>query len=143
LGTSGTSGITGTSGTSGAGTVTNTNIASITYIIDGGGSAITTGVKGDLEIPFGCTINSWTLVGDQAGSIQIDVWKDSYANFPPTVADTITGTEKPLLSSATKNQDLTLSTWTTSITAGDTLRFNVDSASTVTRVTLSIKVTKT
>jgi hypothetical protein len=59
------------------------------------------------------------------------------------VADTITGTEKPLLSSATKNQDLTLSTWTTSITAGDTLRFNVDSATTVTRVTLSIKVTKT
>jgi len=70
----------------------------------------------------------------------IDVWKDTYANFPPTVADTITGTEKPTLSSASKNQDLTLSTWTTSITAGDWLRFNVDSASTVTRIALSIMV---
>ena len=72
----------------------------------------------------------------------IDVWKDTYANFPPTVADTIAGSEKPTLSSAIKNEDLTLTTWTTSVTTGDIIGFNVDSASTVTRVTLSIKITK-
>lgn len=112
-------------------------------IIDGGGSAITTGVKGDIEVPFGCTITAWEVLADQSGSIVIDVWKDTYANFPPTVADTITGSEKPTLSSATKNQDTNLTTWTTSVSAGDILRFNVDSATTVTRVTLSITVTRT
>src|SRR6185436_12001145 len=32
------------------------SIASITYVIDGGGVALTPGIKGDLEIPFACQI---------------------------------------------------------------------------------------
>lgn len=127
----------------GTGTTNDTKVSNINFIIDGGGSAITTGIKGDIEIPFACTINSWTILADQSGSIVVDVWKDTYANFPPTVADTITGTEKPTLSSAAKNQDLSLSSWTTSVAADDILRFNVDSITTVTRVTVAIKVTRT
>lgn len=117
-------------------------ITTLTFIIDGGGSAITTGQKGHLEIPFACTILGWTILADVSGSIVVDVWKDTYANFPPTVADTIAGTEKPTLASVQKNQDLALATWTTLINAGDILAFNVDSAATVTRVTLSLKVRK-
>jgi len=109
--------------------------------IDGAGSAITTGIKGYITIPFGMTITGWTILADQVGSIVIDVWKDTYANFPPTVADTIAGSEKPTLSSAQKNQDLTLTTWTTSIAAGDVLGFKVDSVSTVNRVTLILQGT--
>jgi len=115
----------------------------ITFIIDGSGSAITTGEKGDLTIPFACTINEWTLLADQSGSIVVDIWKDTYANYPPTVADTITGSAKPTISSSTKGQSSTLTGWTTTITAGDCLAFNVDSASTVQRVTLSLKFTRT
>lgn len=117
-------------------------VSSFGITIDGGGSAITTGVKGFISVPYACTINSWDIFADQSGSIVIDVWKDTYANFPPTVADTIAGSEKPTLSSAQKNQDLTLSTWTTAVTAGDTIGYNVDSATTVTRVTVIIKCTK-
>jgi len=133
----------GTGGGLTAGDIANTKIATITFVIDGGGSAITTGIKGDLEIPFACAINRVTLLADPSGSIVVDIWKDTYANYPPTVADTITASAKPTLSSATKAQDSTLTGWTTAIAAGDTLRFNVDSAATVTRVTLSLKVTKT
>ena len=110
--------------------------------IDGAGSAITTGVKGFITIPFDCTITGWDIVADQSGSIVIDVWKDTYANFPPTVADTIAGTEKPTLSSAQKNQDTSLSSWTTTVTAGDVIGFSVDSATTVTRVTLTVRTTR-
>lgn len=115
----------------------------ITCVFDGMGSAIASGSKVYLEIPYAMTITGWTLVADQSGSIVIDVWKDTYANYPPTVGDSIAGTEKPTLSSAAKNQDLTLSTWTTSVSAGDTLVFNVDSASTVTKATLVIRGTRT
>lgn len=59
------------------------------------------------------------------------------------MADTIAGSEKPTLSSVQKNQDLTLTTWTTAIAAGDILAFNVDSVATVTRVVLTIRATKT
>ncbi len=120
----------------------NTKIAAIAFVIDGGGAAITSGVKGDLMIPFDCTIVSATLLADQSGSIAIDIWKDTYANYPPTVADSITASAKPTLSGAARSQDTALTGWTTSVSAGQTLRFNVDSASTVTRVTLILKVVK-
>jgi hypothetical protein len=110
--------------------------AGIIAVLDGGGAALTTGIKLDLEIPFACTVTAWRIVADQSGSIVVDVWKDTYANFPPVVGDSITGSEKPTLSSQTKNEDTNLTTWTTAISAGDWLRFNIDSVSTVTRVTL-------
>lgn len=111
--------------------------------IDGGGATITTGIKGDIVVPYACTITGWTLLGDQSGSIVVDVWKDTYANYPPTVADTITGADKPTISAATKGQNLTLALWTTAVAAGDTLRFNVDSITTLTRVVLMIQATVT
>lgn len=114
----------------------------IAFVIDGGGSAVATGVKGDLMIPFDCTLTSVTLLADQSGSVVIDVWKDAYANYPPTSADSIAASAKPTLSSAAKSQDTTLTGWTTSITAGQTLRFNVDSAATLTRVTLILKAVR-
>lgn len=118
-------------------------VTGIPFIIDGAGATITTGQKGHIEVPFACTITGWTILADQSGSIVVDIWKDSYANYPPAVGDTITGSEKPTLSSAIKNQDLALSTWTTSISAGDILAYNVDSATTVQRVLVSLHVTRT
>lgn len=117
-------------------------VGTVTFIIDGGGATITTGVKGYLTIPFACTINEWTLLADQSGSIVVDIWKDTYANFPPTVADTITASAKPTITTATKGQSSTLTGWTTTIAAGDILAFNVDSITTCQRVTLSLKVTR-
>ena len=115
----------------------------INLIIDGGGSAITTGVKLDVYLPIGLTITESTLLADQSGSIVLDLWVDTYSAYPPTVADTITASAKPTLSSATKAQDATLTGWTAAIAAGKSLRVNVDSASTVTRVVLALKYLRT
>lgn len=109
--------------------------------IDGGDAPIEAGLAGDVVVPFGGTITGWTILADQTGSIAVDVWKDTYANYPPTVADTIVGSEKPTISGANKAQDLALTTWTTTVTAGDTVRFNVDSCVTITRATLVIQMT--
>lgn len=114
---------------------------SIGISLDGGGSAITTGVKGYVVAPYACTITGWYLVSDVSGSIVIDVWKTASPTIP-TVSNTITGTEKPTLSSAQFNSDTTLTTWTTSVAVGDIIAYNVDSASTLTKATLTIKVTK-
>lgn len=113
-------------------------------VIDGGGATITTGIKGDLgPLPFAFDILEWTLLGDQSGSIVIDVWKDAYANYPPVDADSITASAPPTISSATKGQSSTLTGWTVSVAAGDSLRFNVDSVTSLQRVTLGLKVRKT
>lgn len=113
----------------------------ITLGLDNAGSAITTGVKADVYLPYAGTITAVTMLADQSGSIVVDIWKDTYANYPPTGADAITASAKPTISSATKSQDTTLTGWTTSVSAGDTLRFNVDSCTAITRLNLVLTVT--
>lgn len=105
-----------------------------------GGSVLPTGIIADMQVPFACTITGVALLADQSGSIVVDIWKDTYANYPPTVADTITASAKPTLSSATKYTDTTLTGWTTALAAGDILRFNLDSISTITRLAIILKV---
>ena len=120
---------------------TDFKVRSIGITIDGAGSAITTGIKGYIEIPYACTINQVTMLADQSGSAVVDIWKDTYANYPPTNADSITASAVPTITTATKSQDSTLTDWTTAITAGDILGFNVDSATTITRLHIILKVT--
>lgn len=116
----------------------NADVMSIT--IDGGGVAIQTGIVCDFVAAIDGTISYVYLLADQAGDCVVDLWKDSYANFPPTVADTITAAAKPTLSSADKYYDGTLTGWTTAVTMGDIIRVNVDSLSTITRLTIVLGI---
>lgn len=111
--------------------------------IDGGGSAITTGQKGYRSFPVAGTITRARLLADQSGSAVVDVWKDIFANYPPTVADTITASAKPTLSAQDHSEDTTLTGWTTAVAAGDVFGFNVDSASTITRLVLELTIVVT
>lgn len=117
--------------------------AAVVFIIDGGGAAITTGVKGFIRLPFVGTIISAALGADQSGSIVIDIWKDTTVNFPPTDGDSITASAPPTLSSAQSSLDATLTGWTKTFAAGDYLAFNVDSCTTIQRVTLTLVVRRT
>jgi len=117
--------------------------ASIVFIIDGGGAVITTGEKGHIPTPLSCTITSVELEADRDGSIKVDIWKDNYASFPPTNADTICGGNEPEIAAAQKYKDTTLTGWTKDITEGDILAFNVDSILTMQRVTVTLHVEKT
>lgn len=116
--------------------------AGIIFLTDGGGLPLLAGVKGYLQIPFDCTITGWSLLGDTIGGCVIDIWKDTYANYPPTIADTITGSAKPTISASDKGSSTTLTGWTTSITAGDILAFNVDSATNITKLTITLTVSR-
>lgn len=122
-----------------SGIVTN-QVVSINFVIDGGGTTITTGKKGVVVVPFAMTVTGWDVIADQSGSIVVDVNRSTYSGFPTT--SSIAGSELPTLSSVQKNQDLTLTTWTTSIAAGDILEFEVDSITTCQRVTVAIRGTR-
>lgn len=129
-------------GTTSGGIFIGTSVELLSFTIDGGGSTISTGEKGHLEVIFACTIKQLTMLADQSGSVVVDIWKDTYANFPPTDADSITASAIPTISSDIKSQDLALNGWTTTVAAGDVLAYNVDSCSGITRVTLGLKVEK-
>lgn len=114
----------------------------IGFVIDGGASDIVAGLAGSLRVPIAMTITAAYLLADQNGDIQIDIWKDSYGNYPPTNADSITASAPLTLSGAMASADTTLSGWTTSISAGDILYFNVDSVSSIKRCEISLSSTK-
>lgn len=118
--------------------------ATAQFVIDGGGSAITTGIKGDIgPFDFACEIEMATLLADQSGSIQIDLWKAAYGSYPPVDGGSITASAPLVLSSAAKSQDATLTGWTKALAVGDVLRVNVDSATTVQRVTGTLRLRRT
>jgi hypothetical protein len=137
-------------GVSGLGTGVATMLASNTaptvalgFIIDGGGSTITTGNKRGIYIPFACTITSWNIGLDQSGSIVIDIWSRANASYPPTSGQTITASAKPTVTTATNASSSTLTSWTTAIPAGNWLFFNVDSVTSATWANITLTVTKT
>lgn len=128
-----------------AGGAVSGSVATLNFVIDGAGLPITTGVKGDAHIDFACTVTGWSLLADTAGAIVVDIWRDSYANYPPTDADAMPGSgkEPTIAASATKAQDLSITDWTSDdIAAGDVLRFNVDSCADITRCTLALKLVR-
>jgi hypothetical protein len=115
----------------------------ITFQINGGGAAIAAGEQPiSFRVPFACTITGWELVADAAGSIIIDIWKDSYANFPPTNGDSIVASAKPTLTAQIKAQSSTLTGWSTALNAGDYIKLEVESAATVQLVSLTLTVTR-
>ena len=121
-------------------------IASLNIVLDGGGIALSTGVKVHLEVPFACRIKRATLLADQTGSIVVDIYKSEYSTYnPPThpaVSDKITGSTPPTISAGIKAQNSSLTGWTTSIAEGDILAIDITSVSTIGRVTLALKLEK-
>jgi len=128
-----------------SGNITGLKTFSIEVGFTGGGAAITTGQVWDQPIPVACTVTGWTIVAQQSGAIQVDVWRDSYANFPPTDADSMcSGKEIKITATGSKGQDLDISDWTTTtVNAGDILRFYVDSCTTIEEVTIMVTATRT
>jgi hypothetical protein len=132
--------------TNGSGTASwSDNVGTIGITIDGGGSAITTGVKGYVTVPYACTITQWYLTGDTSGAIKIDVWREDFAGgVLPDNSDSLTNAHEPeITASGVMASDTDLSDWTSvAIAANDIIGFNVDSCTSITKATLVLKVRK-
>lgn len=110
-------------------------VVSLPLVIDGNGNVISTGSKGVFTVGFAAQVVGWRILADVSGSIVVDVKAGAYSSFP--TAASIAGSEKPTLSSAQKNEDTTITTWT-ALAATDFLEINVDSVSSVTRVQITL-----
>lgn len=137
----------GTSGTwpisiSGSAGSAPSRVYTVGAVFQASGLALTAAAKAYIECPTAGNISKAILLTEGGtGSCVIDVWKDTYANYPPTVADTIAASAKPTISSGTKASDATLTGWTKTITAGDVIGFNIDSTSTFTKITVILEIT--
>lgn len=99
------------------------------------------GTIGYRFVPFDCTITSNRLIANASGSIVIDVQK---ATFPtvPTSANSIAASARPTLSGAQTSQDTTLTGWTTTLTKGELMAFEIISVSGLKVASLILPVTR-
>lgn len=106
--------------------------------VDGAGAVVTTGVKGFSSVPVSGTIVAARLLADLAGDVEFDVTLDDPGvTYPPTTS--IVAAAPPTLSGVDFSEDTTLTGWTTAVTAGDVMGFELTGIpATVTRVTLEI-----
>jgi hypothetical protein len=106
-----------------------------------GANVITVNDKRRFSLPVAHTLVRWRILSSISGFIVFDVWRDTFANYPPTVADTIS-TSKPTLSAATSAEDSTITDWTEVGAAGDVYIINVDSVTSCVDVTLELWYTR-
>lgn len=112
----------------------------LTFTFDEGGDVISTGVKGYITIPFNCYIDGFTLLASPSGSMVVDIHKSTYAAFPTTAS--ICASELPTLSGAQKATNRAIASWTKTLTEGDILEFHVDSCATITRASVSLRLSR-
>ncbi len=114
----------------------------LTFSVDGGGAAISSGTKRCTTAAYAATITGWSIAASQTSSIQFDIWKTSFSGSLPTISNTIVASAPPLISSAVTGTSTTLTSWTTSIAANDLICAYVTSASTATWANLKVQVTR-
>jgi hypothetical protein len=126
-----------------------TSVIGIT--IDGGGSSPTTGTKGIIQVPFGCTVTGWSIIADQSGSASIDICfhsgsaPPSAPSVPNTTSDKISASAPVVLSSAQSaaGGSSEVSTWAKPLSQWGTVLFNLTSITTCQRITVLLEVTRT
>jgi hypothetical protein len=121
----------------------NQRLVGLPFVIYGGAATLQAGLYGGFRVPFACTITGVSMGADATTTTVVDIWKDTQTNFPPVNADSITASANPTITASNKMEDNTLTGWTTSITAGDWLFFNLDSNTAAKWLSINLKATKT
>jgi hypothetical protein len=94
-----------------------------------------------ITIPADCTlIGVDMLSAGGPGTCSFSIWKAPAGTFPPVIAGDITGGAPVGITAAKANSITSLSGWTTSFSAGDVILFTLNSCSTFTLVTISLRM---
>jgi len=111
----------------------------ISFVIDGGGSAIAVGMKGYVgPFPFPMNVKEVHLQCDVSGQIEVDILKHSHLSGILSSDETISSGSRPGTAGSSKYHDANLSSWVKTISSGDIIGFNVTSAETVTKCTVGL-----
>lgn len=102
-------------------------------------ASVAAGTTCYVRVPYAGAIAEWHIVASGSCSATIDIWKA--AGALPTVANTITASAKPALSSQATASSSTLTGWTTSVAVGDVLAFHLEALTgSVNSIAISLKI---
>jgi hypothetical protein len=75
-----------------------------------------------------------------SGSLSMDIWKSTVDNYPPVIANSILGGNPVIITNGYKLKDLTLTDWSKNVTAGDVLRFKLNSNTNFTSIRIFVEI---
>ena len=136
-GATGATGATGPAGANGATGATGPTEDNIGIFLDATPDLLTTGKKGFKQIAYDCQVTEWYVIGGATGTIEFDVKKSSFANYPSTTS--IVGSDYPKLTSQFKNSNTGVTAWS-GLSGGDIVDFVINSNTDVESVGLFIKI---
>ena len=110
----------------------------VNYVIDSGSLPMQTGDKGKLTIDVTGVIEQIRVLSDQTGDIVFEIEKCTFADYPNFTS--ITNGARVQLTNTDKYFDDVLNNWTTTIAAGEILRFDVISVNNIRRLLVSLKL---
>lgn len=111
----------------------------IVVVVDGAGAALAAGPGPDVELPWAYVVEGWALYADAPGSAVLDLRvATSYATYP--TATSICAGAPPTLAGAQKATSTDLPGWTTALPRGTVLRPVLESAASVSRLSLTLYV---
>ena len=112
--------------------------SSLAITVDNGTSAVTTGNKTFITIPYNCTITGWSLLSNTSGNLSITISTSTVGTFPTLT--TISGVTPPELSNSQVASNYSLTGWSTALTAGEILVATVTGTPTVNLATLTLSL---
>lgn len=116
----------------------NSRIKTITAVFQGF-PVVSGQLSNPIIISYTGQIAKMSIFGNATGSIQVDVKKSIYSNYP--VASSICSTNIPIISNNVKNRDTSLTSWTSGLMPDDILIFAVTSGNNLmSQVTVSLDV---
>lgn len=113
---------------------------SLTFVVNGNGTAVTTGTKSAyVKCPYGGTLVGYTMMCSPSGSITVDVLRSADGAGLPVTSMVGAGT-KPAISAGVETKGTTFPSWTsTTVTANDNFTLSLSTVdSVVTYVTLTL-----
>ena len=119
------------------------NPAGVTFVLDDGGTVLSSGSKLMWPVPMNCTVSQWDLLTPgQASGLQVEIYAVSYGGFPPTSLDSINSGSPMKTASAVKGQDTNPSAFG-ALTKGEAAAIVVTGASGITKGFLGLYLSKT
>lgn len=106
---------------------------------DGGTGDIQVGAFCDLYVPFEFEITKSTLTVDPAGTLEVDIRVTPFASHPADPGDSICASARPSVVGGSRQQDATLTGWTTVVPSGSMMRFIITACTGVRKANLVLE----
>ncbi len=118
---------------------TATQTHTVTFVVDGAGTVLTTGTKNPIKVPYGGTLAGWTMMCSPSGSVTADVFRAANAAGLPVTSIVGGAGVKPAIATNVENSSTSFTNWTsTTITAKDNLAISLSGVTAATYMELTL-----